>query len=103
MNNIVEIAYTRHAETRMQQRGIRNEDITLILAYATQIDDETWLMRERDAKRGIELCKRKIQALERLKSKKLVVRHGSVITAYPSRPDDQRRTLRRGRQRGRVR
>ena len=41
------LGYTRHAETRMQQRDIRKNDIALILACATQIDDETWILRIR--------------------------------------------------------
>ena len=100
---MTDIAYTRHAETRMQQRGIRSGDITLILTCATQIDDETWLVRKQDAKREIDFRKREIQALERLTSKKLVVRDGRVITIYPSRRENRKRALRRGRQKGLVR
>lgn len=95
-----DIVYSQHAETRMQQRGIREKDIALILACATQIDDETWFMRKRDANREIESRKREIQALERLANRKVVMRSGHVITAYPSRRADQKRTLRRGRQKG---
>ena len=94
------VGYTRHAERRMQQRGIRSGDVTLILEHGTQIDEETWFMRDRDVKREIECRKREIRALERLAHKKLVVRDGHVITAYPSRLDDQKRTLRRGRGKG---
>ena len=93
-------SYTHHAETRMRQRGIRNGDIILILECGTQIDEETWLMRERDARREIEARKRDIQALERLASTKLVMRGERVVTVYPSRPNDQKRTLRRGRWKG---
>ena len=35
------ISYTRHAETRMQQRAIRARDIPLIIELGTQADDET--------------------------------------------------------------
>ena len=35
------ISYTRHAETRMQQRAIRERDIPLIIELGTQVDDET--------------------------------------------------------------
>ena len=94
------IAYTCHAETRMRQRGIRNGDVVLILECGTQIDDETWLMRDRDVRREIERRKREIQALGRLKSKKVVMRGEQVVTAYPSRSDDRKRTLRRGRRTG---
>ena len=94
------IGYTRHAETRMQQRGVRSGDVTLIIECGTQIDDETWLMRDRDVRREIERRRREIQALGRLKSTKVVMRGEQVITAYPSRPNDRKRTLRRGRRKG---
>ena len=97
---MTDIVYTRHAEARMQQRGIRSGDITLILACATQIDDETWFVRRRDAQREIGRLKREIKTLERLMDKKLVMPDGLVVTIYPSRREDQIRTLRHGRQKG---
>ena len=99
MNDLI---YSQHARTRMQQRGIRKADIPIILEYGTQIDDETYFMRNRDAVREIETRKREIQALSRLVNRKVVIREGRVITAYPSNPSDQKRTLRRGRQKGLV-
>ena len=99
---MTDIVYSRHAETRMQQRGIRSGDIPLILACATQIDDETWFVRKQDVKREIDNLKREIQTLERLTNKKLVVRNRRVITIYHSRHDDQKRTLRHGRWKGLV-
>lgn len=99
MNDLI---YSQHARTRMQQRGIRKADIPIILAYGTQIDDETYLMCNRDAAREIETRKREIQALSRLVNRKVVIRDGRVITAYPSNSADQKRTLRRGRERGLV-
>ena len=59
-------------------------------------------MRNRDAVREIETRKREIQTLSRLANRKVVIRDGHVITAYPSCPADQKRTLRRGRQKGLV-
>ena len=94
MNDLI---YSSHAETRMQQRGIRKADIPIIIEYGTQIDDETYFMRNRDAAREIETRKREIQTLSRLVNRKVVIRDGRVITAYPSNPADQKRTLRRGR------
>ncbi|MYD60273.1 MAG: DUF4258 domain-containing protein [Gemmatimonadetes bacterium] len=99
---MTDLIYTRHGKTRMQQRGIRKADIPIILAYGTQIDDETYFMRNRDAAREIETRKREIQTLSRLVNRKVVIRNGRVITAYPSNPADQKRTLRRGRERGLV-
>ena len=92
---MIDISYTHHAETRMQQRGLCGKDISLVVALGTQVDDETWVLLKRDAARGIEILKRGIQMLERLANCKVVMRGGGVITAYPSRPADQKRTLRR--------
>ena len=94
------LSYTHHAETRIQQRGIREKDIPLIIELGTQIDDETWFMRNRDVTREIESLKKEIHRLERLANRKVVIRSGRVITAYLSQPADQKRTLRRGRQKG---
>ena len=99
---MTDLTYSPHARTRMQQRGIRKADIPIILEYGTQIDDETYFMRNRDAAREIETRKREIQALSRLVNRKVVIRNGRVITAYPSIPADQKRTLRRGRKKGLV-
>ena len=97
---MTDISYTCHAETRMQQRAIRERDIPLIIELGTQVDDETWLMRNRDVAREVAIRKREIQVLERLANCKVVMLGEHVITAYPSRPVDQKRTLRRGRQKG---
>ena len=55
---------------------------------------------KRDVARGIDILKRGIKILDRLANHKVVIRGGQVITAYPSRPADQKRTLRRGRKKG---
>ena len=85
---MTDLIYTQHAETRIQQRGMRKVDIPIILAYGTQIDDETYFMCNRDAAREIETRKREIQALSRLVNRKVVIRDGRVITPYPSCPTD---------------
>ena len=97
-----DIVYTRHSETRMRQRGMKNEDVALILACATQVDDETWMLREQDAFHAIEARKREIRMLERLKNRKLVMCGRRVVTVYPYRLSDQKHTLRRGRRMGLV-
>ena len=99
MNNFIS---TRHGATRMRQRGMKNGDVALILAHATQVDDETWMLLERDANHAIKNRKQEIEALERLRNFKLVMRSDGVVTAYPSRSSDQKRTLRRGKRKGLV-
>ena len=94
------LRYSTHAKLRTRQRGMRNGDVDLILDYGTQVDDEAWLLLDRDADRAIEFYKRQIQSVDRLRNRKVVVCGDHVVTAYPSRPADQKRTLRRGRQKG---
>ena len=85
-----DLIYTRHAETRTQQRGIRKGDIRVILEFGTLIDKDTWLLRSRDVAREIENLKREIQFLSRLRNRKVVICGERVITAYPSRPLEQK-------------
>lgn len=93
---------TRHGAIRMRQRGMKNDDVALILAHATQVDNETWMLLERDANHAIKNRKQEIEALERLRNFKLVMCSDGVVTAYPSRRTDQKRALRRGKRKGLV-
>lgn len=97
MNHII---CSGHGLARMQQRGIRERDVRLIQQYGTRVDNDTWLMRNRDARLRIQALKREIQILGRLANRKVVIRDGRVVTAYTSRRIDQKRALRRGRQNG---
>ena len=63
------------------------------MRWETQVDDETWILLQRDVARGIKILKQGIQVLERLANRKVVICGGHVITAYRSRPADQKRTL----------
>ena len=97
------IISTRHGEKRMRQRGMRKRDVALLLACATQVDDEAWMLLGRDADCEIQARKREIQALERLKDRKVVIHGSRIVTAYPSRHSDQKRALKRGRRKGLAR
>ena len=96
-----DMIYTRHAETRTQQRAIRKEDIRLIQEFGTPYGRRHLV----DAKPGRCPRDRKPQAGNPVfepaqKSQGRHSRGERVITAYPSRHADQKRALRRGRQRG---
>ena len=110
---------TRHAEVRMSQRAVRNEDIELGLTCGTQVGPAEWFMRDTDVKREVEnlkrtfrqlertlkgskqrferALKRRIQRLERLRGLKVVVDGDTVITSYWPSEAYQRRARRRGR------
>lgn len=95
---MTEFALTRHAEVRTRQRGLRDADIVLLMDAATPLAGKAWLMTAADAAREIARRKREIQQIERLRGVKIVIDGDVVVTAYHSRPSDQRRALRRGRQ-----
>jgi hypothetical protein len=88
---------TAHAEARMRQRGLHDTDLELIIATATQVAPDAYLLTRADAEREIARRKFEIQRIERLRDWKIVISGGTVLTCYPSRPKDQRRTLRKGR------
>lgn len=94
---MTDLALSHHADTRMRQRGMREHDIELILDCATQMNDCEYLLTEKDAEREIRQRKREIQALERLRNRKVVVAGDLIVTAYHSRRSDRIRTLRRAR------
>ena len=115
---------SRHAETRMGQRGRRPADLELIWRYGSEIGSDILYLSRRDVRRAvrpmnreirrlnrlqrafadtnrqrvIRRLKRKIQALERLSGWKLVVANETVVTCYRSSRRDRKRTLRRGRE-----
>lgn len=81
----------------MRQRGMRDDDLRLLLATATQVAPDAYILTDADVTREINHRKREIERLERLRNRKVVVDGATVISLYPSRPKDQRRTLRKGR------
>ena len=56
---------TQHAETRMRQRGMRDADLRLVLATATQVAPDAYLLTDADVRREINRLKREIERLER--------------------------------------
>ncbi len=95
---MLDVCRTRHAERRLNQRGIRPRDVDLLLNSATQVSPDAYLLTNSDVDREILRRKQEIQQLERLRGIKLVVEGETLITAYRSKESDQRRTLRRGRE-----
>ena len=84
------LTITRHGETRMSQRGIREIDLDVLLAHGTEIGRGRIMLKKRDAAKVIQNLKKQIANIERLTDKVLVVTGGHLITAYhqesPIRP-----------------
>lgn len=92
-----DLSFTRHAETRMRQRGFRNADIGLVLSVATRVAEDAFFLSDKDAAREIERRRREIQQLERLRGTKLIVEGENVITLYNSDRKQSRGASRRNR------
>lgn len=86
---------TDHAQKRMNQRGLRDADLRLLLASATQVSSDSYLLTREDVAREIAERKRDIQRLERMSGYKVVVDGETIITCYRSSARNQQRTMRR--------
>lgn len=76
---------TRHADVRMNQRGIRRELVALTLQHGSQIGDRIILGRKEAGKR-LEELKRETKALEQVLRKggvTVVCDGATLITTYP--------------------
>ena len=118
------LVLSRHAETRMRQRGMRPRDLELLWRYGSAIGDddrEVYFLKHKDAQREIDRLngeirrqarsqdltaridlerethrlKHEIHMLERLRGRKLVVSDGTVVTCYRSSRRDRKRVFRR--------
>lgn len=88
------LRFTRHAETRMRQRGLRDADIALVMEVASPAGPDAWLLTDADISEETARLRHRIQSIERLRGCKVVVAGDAVITAYRSNAKNQRRSLR---------
>ena len=88
---------TRHAAVRMRQRGLRDDDMSLLLRAASQVSPDVYMLTERDTAREIARRKSEIQSLERLNGCKVVVEQGCIVTCYHAGKKNRKKTLRHGR------
>ena len=95
---MLDVVKSRHAKKRLNQRGVRENDVDFLLNTATQVAQDAYLLTNSDVEREIVRRKKEIQQLERLRGLKLVVVGDTLVTAYRSRQADQRRTLRKGKE-----
>ena len=97
------LVYSRHAEMRMQQRGFRKGDIELIVGLGTRVSDDAYLLRRQDVDREIDVRRREIQALDRLRDRKVVVVDDTVVTCYRPHRAVRKRDIRGGREKAWIR
>ena len=97
------LAYSTHARRRMQQRGLCERDIELIVRYGTDVRRGLRLLRRRDINNLAKRTNRPVQHLERLCNCAVVMENDTVITCYHLYGQAGRRALRRDNRRSRRR
>ena len=88
-----ELHITRHAETRMAQRGIRQSDLYLILQLGSEVEGGL-IVREKDFRQFERKLRWEIERASRLVGKRVVVGGDHVETAYHASRSDTKRLLR---------
>ena len=77
------LSYSNHAVTRLQQRGMCNSDIKMVVNTGTVLNDDSIVLLNNDVEREINKRKKEIAVLERLRSVRVVLGDDdTVITAY---------------------
>jgi len=88
------INLTHHAVLRMQQRGISEADLSLIMELGTETETG-FLLRRKDVEKIEHDMKRLVSRLHRLVGKRVVAEGDTVVTAYHATKNDQKRLLQR--------
>ena len=73
---------SKHADGRMQQRGIRRRDIDLVLLWGTCVDDGRILLRDTDVNDAIRQGERDVDGLGRVCGTCAVYLDDTVVTCY---------------------
>ena len=92
-----DVHITKHAEKRMQQRGISVSDIDMILEHGKEIEGNGIFMTNKRSEKLIQSFKKKIAAVERLRNTKVVVDGDTIVSCYACRDSEPRRMKKRTR------
>jgi len=84
---------TQHAIQRMTQRGLKPDDLDLIMLIGTEVEGG-YLVRSRDRQAAESELKRLLKQVRRLDGTRLVVESGTVVTAYRAGRKTERRLVR---------
>ena len=84
--------FTKHARSRMRQRGLREQDVEFIIQHGTETRDGFILSRKDAA--AVECdAKRLIQLASRLTNKRVIADGDEVITIYHASKKQQHSLL----------
>jgi len=86
-----------HGAERLQQRGVRETELPLLLHCSTPVDEHVLQLMDADVDREVAQRKREIEALERLRGCQVVLNGEAVVTVYHPTKRRMKRNLRRQR------
>ena len=87
------LTQTRHATTRMAQRGITLKDADLIASIGTEVEGG-YLVRHKDYQEMERALKAFLHRLKNVVGKRLVLANGQIITSYHTSYSHRRRLIR---------
>lgn len=93
-----DLELSQHAEARIKQRGLRINELDLIMLIATEVEGGFYV-RKKDVVDIEHAIKRSLERLKKLPGKRLVVQGNTIVTAYHASQNDERRLLRKGQRR----
>ncbi len=74
--------HTQHAKIRMNQRGFRGSDISVLLEFAEQLGGDRYRLTQSATQEAIAAFKHRISALERLCGSEVVIADGQLVTLF---------------------
>lgn len=81
MKPMTDLVLTKHAQARLQQRGLKLQDIELIGQYGEYVDKGI-LMTTDAVDEALASLKRRMKRLEKLRGRLLITDGDTVVTIY---------------------
>ena len=76
------LVLTRHAETRIRQRGFRESDLDVLVRFGEEFSDGTLMITDRAHQAAVAEKKKEIAQLDRLRGMKAPIKNGNILTVY---------------------
>ncbi len=92
------ITFSKHASTRLAQRGVSSSDAELIVTYGTEVEGG-YIFLEKNCTDLEQELKAALKQVRHLRGKRVVVEDGYLVTTYHATRTTARRLLKFGEER----
>lgn len=89
---MIQLTFSRHASTRLAQRGVSSTDAELIVMYGTEVEGG-YIFLEKNCDDLEHELKAALQQVRHLRGKRVVFENGRLVTAYHATKTTTRRLL----------